>query len=274
MGDPTPLEARHLNVFFGERQVLHDLSLTTAPGRVHGLIGPNGAGKSTVLRALAGLVRIRSGNVLLAGHTLARLSARERARSIALLPQDTALDADFTGTELVLMGRYARHGRFGALNAHDERMAAAALTQTGAAAWAHRGVGALSGGQRQLTQLARALAQEPSVLLLDEPTSALDLKYQTQVLELMRAQAARGCTVVVVLHDLTLAARYCDDLTLINDGRVHSHGSAAHVLQPSALATVYGIDVHVATDPVTQSLRVTARERTALQPTNDKERES
>jgi iron complex transport system ATP-binding protein len=253
-----------LTVSYGPRTVLNELSVDLTPGRVHGLIGPNGAGKSTLVKAVLGLIAYE-GSVTVSGRSLASMNPRQRARHLAYLAQETSSPADFTGRQLVEMGRYARQSRFAAMISADERAVDAALRLTGADAWAQRPVAGTSGGERQLTGLARALAQEAPVLVLDEPISALDMSHEMAVLCLLHPwldEDPANRLVVVVLHDLSLAARFCDDLILLTPGRhgavIAAHGTPDDVLTVDLLRAAYGIDVDVRRSPVTDSLSVTA----------------
>lgn len=244
---------------YGERQVLRGVSLEVAPGHVHGLIGPNGAGKSTLLRAALGLVPT-TGIVEVHGHPLQELKPRGRAHLMSYLAQDTTTDTDFTGHAYVQLGRYARTTRFGSMTADDEDAVDEALRLTGAIGWRHRQMRQTSGGERQLTALARAIAQNPSVLMLDEPTSALDMGHSLDILRLLRPWidvAPEERTVVIVMHDLNLAARFCDVLTLIDDGTIKSHGSPAEVLTRANLRDAYDVDTDISRNPVTGTVLVT-----------------
>ncbi|MER6527364.1 ABC transporter ATP-binding protein [Streptomyces sp. NPDC001508] len=256
----TGLAAERIRVVLDGRALVDDVSLRVEPGQVLGLIGPNGAGKSTLMRALAGVTAPAGGDVSVGGERLLGMSSRERARRVAYVPQDTMLDFEFTGRDVVLMGRHPHVGRFTPLRPGDYEIADSALTETGAACFANQPVPTLSGGERQLLHLAKALAQQPNVLLLDEPVAALDLRHQLHVLSLLRTQAraGHGLAVVAVLHDLGHAARFCDRLALLHEGRLVTSGPPSDVLTEQHLADVYGVRCAVADDPATGSLRVTA----------------
>lgn len=247
-------------VAYGKRTVLSDVSVTFEPSHVHGIIGPNGAGKSTLLHAILG-VRAYTGSVRVDGHEIAHMSARERAEHIAFVAQDTPPPDDFTGRELVSMGRYVRQDRFTLKSAHDVEVIDAALAQVGATDWADRPVSQTSGGERQLTSLARAIAQEAATLVLDEPTSALDLSHEQRVLQLLRPWANGHRTVIAVLHDITQAARYCDELVLLAPtsagSQVVAQGPPEVVLTPAFLESAYGVKVDVRRSEVTGTLTVT-----------------
>lgn len=255
----SALTIRSLQFSYRTRRVLNHIDLALDSGLVHGLIGPNGAGKSSLLKACLGLVRA-TGQIEIEGSSLSRLSTRERAHRMAYMAQDTAIDGDFTGATYVQLGRYARASRFGTLTADDQRIVEDALRVTGADAWADRPVMRTSGGERQLTALARAFAQDPAILMLDEPVAALDLRHELDVLRLLRPwieATERPRTVVVVLHDLSLAARFCDRLTLLADGAVLAHGAPEDVLTQRHLRQSYGVETNITRDPATNSLVVT-----------------
>lgn len=256
------LETSGLHVSYGRRAVFAGLDLALAPGRIHGIIGPNGAGKSTFMKAVLGLIP-SSGMVRINGSNMRGMSIRERALEMSYLEQTSVANGDITGRQLVEMGRYARRSRFAGLSADDAAAVSDALELTGARQWADRPLAQTSGGERQLTALARALAQEAPLLMLDEPISALDLAHEMSVLALMRPwiNGNGNRTVVVVLHDLTMAARFCDELVLLAPGEsgaqlIHQ-GTPAEVLQPDALRDAYGLTVDVRVSDVTGTLAVT-----------------
>ncbi|WP_375392019.1 ABC transporter ATP-binding protein [uncultured Sphingomonas sp.] len=238
------LSAEALSVTLGGRAVLTEVSAALAPGRVTVALGANGAGKTTLLRAATGLLRPSGGRVTLDGVDLAGVSARGRAQAIGYLPQDAAVHWNMAARDLVALGRLPH--RAGAKA--DTRAVAVALAATGTAALAHRRVRELSGGERARVLLARVLAGEPRWILADEPLASLDPLHQLDTLALFRAAAAAGAGVVLVLHDLTQAARVADDVVLLRDGRVLAAGPAQAVLTPAHLAAAYGVEVGLATD--------------------------
>ncbi|WP_394553322.1 heme ABC transporter ATP-binding protein [Agromyces sp. MMS24-JH15] len=243
------LRAEGIRVVVDGTELLSSVDLSAAPGRVHALIGPNGAGKSTLLAVLAGDRVPTAGRVLLDGRPITGLALGELARARAVLTQEHAVAFPFPSREIVAMGRHPWAPTTAA--DEDERAIAEAMTQTDVSHLAERTVPSLSGGERARVALARVLAQRTPVLLLDEPTAALDLRHQEDVLRLARARAAAGGTVVVVLHDLNLAAAYADDLTLLRGGGVHATGAPADVLTAEAIAEVYRQDVEVLPHPRT-----------------------
>ena len=250
------ISAEKLFVTLGGNPVLRGVSFEARPGEVAGLIGPNGAGKSTLLRALAGLIRPDSGAVHLTDTPLKGLNAGERARRIAFMPQHDAMHP-FTALETVLMGRYAHLGRFELEGREDRQIARDAMTRTDTAQFESRQLDRLSGGERQRVILARALAQQAGIILLDEPSASLDLRHRLSMMETLRAEAVnRNVAVVVALHDVSLAGRYCDRLTLLSEGVIAADGSPADVLTPGNLRSVFGVETTVQVDPATGSPQV------------------
>ena len=266
---PVLLRAEGVGVDIGGTRILVDVDISVRAGEVHGLIGPNGAGKSTLLRALAGLVPVSGGDVLAddSGRTvpLTQLPPRRRARLLAFLPQDTGITAALDVRTIVALGRYAHRPRWSRVgwrpDAEDYRAVDAALERVGIADLADRPITSLSGGQRQLALIAKQLAQQSRVLLLDEPVAALDLGYQLEVLELVRDLAAEGRGIALVLHDLNLAARSCDRLTVMERGRRRCTGPPSEVLTAGLVDDLYGVHSLVDRDAATAAVRVTALRR-------------
>jgi iron complex transport system ATP-binding protein len=238
-----------LSVDLDRVPILHAVSCAVTSGGWLALIGPNGAGKTTLLRAVAGLVRYH-GTVHVGQADLESLRGRGRARLIAYVPQAPVLPPDMIVAEYVLLGRTPHLGYLGRPGRSDRQKAAAATDRLDVSRFAGRRLGTLSGGERQRVVLARALAQEPRLLLLDEPTSDLDIGHQQQVLELIDdLRRSRGVTVVSTLHDLTAAGQYAGELVLLSQGRVEASGSAAMVLTQDLITRVYAANVTVSTDP-------------------------
>ncbi|MGC4122870.1 MAG: ABC transporter ATP-binding protein [Myxococcales bacterium] len=245
---PSLLQMRGVSCRYGDREALRAADFSADAGTLTAILGPNGAGKSTLLKAAAGLLPC-SGELLLDGAPLISLSRREVARQIALVAQDPPADVPFTVLELVLMGRAPRLGRLALEGAHDRDVAQRALADAGVAHLACRPIDQLSGGERRRVFLARALAQEPRLLLLDEPTAFLDLGHQAQVLEHARALASGGLCVVAVLHDPNLAVAWADAAVLMKDGAVVCCGPAREVLKASTLESLYGAKLLEASGP-------------------------
>jgi iron complex transport system ATP-binding protein len=244
---------------------LHDLTLEVAPGEIVGIVGPNGSGKTTLLRAIHGLLAPVRGSVLLEGRDLRSLAPRQIAAKVGALPQHSRDGFGFSVYEIVMMGRYPRQRPLAGDSPEDAAAVRSALERTRTWPLRRRPVDALSGGERQRVLLARALAQEPRVLLLDEPTAHLDIRFQLEMMDLVAALGAAGLTVVAALHDLNLAAMYCGRLVLLAEGRIAAMGVAEEVLDPERLRTVYGADVAVHPHPLTGRPSVTVLRRAAPQ---------
>ncbi|NLU83181.1 ABC transporter ATP-binding protein [Rhodococcus sp. HNM0569] len=245
----TAVRCRAVGVTRGGRGVLADVDLTVGEGEWVALVGPNGAGKTTLLHVLAGLLDA-TGTVDVGGEDPARASRRAMARAVALMPQRPVVPDGVTVAELVMLGRTPRIPRFGTEGASDRAAVDDVLEQLDLTPFADRHATDLSGGELQRVVLARALAQEPRVLLLDEPTSALDLGHQQQVLELVdHLRGEREVTVLAAMHDLTAAAQYSDRMVLLDQGRVVADGTPAHVLTAERIGAVYGARVEIVRRP-------------------------
>jgi iron complex transport system ATP-binding protein len=247
---------------YGARPVLRDVSLALAPGELVGVIGPNGGGKTTLVRLLAGVLAPQAGTVRLDDRPLAAWRRRDVARRIAVVPQDPTFAFPFTALETVLMGRGPHLPALAFPRAADLACARTAMARLDVGGLEARPLDRLSGGERQRVFLARALAQEPAVLLLDEPTTHLDLRHQAGiydvVVELCRTQGVASLT---VLHDLNLAAMYCDRVLLLADGGIAGDGPPAAVLERARLARAYRADVHVGVNDLTGGPLVLPRPR-------------
>jgi iron complex transport system ATP-binding protein len=249
---PARLVADHVTLAYDGRIVVDRLDLALTEGSFTAIVGPNGCGKSTVLRALGRLLRPAAGQILLDGRSIARTPTREVARVLGLLPQTPVAPDGLTVAELVARGRHPHQSWLRQWSRDDEAVVAEALTWTDLSELADRPVDELSGGQRQRAWISMALAQGTDLLLLDEPTTYLDLSHQIDVLELVgRLHAERGRTVVVVLHDLNLAARYAQRLVAMKDGVLVASGTPAEVLTEELLAEVFELEARVLPDPVT-----------------------
>jgi iron complex transport system ATP-binding protein len=230
-----------LDVALGGRPVLTGIEAELSPGKLVGVIGPNGAGKSTLARTLLGLLPPAAGRVRLDGRDVSTLAAAERARTIAYLPQGQSLHWPLTVERLVGLGRLPHLAPFSRISEADRAAIEGAMRATGVLALRNRDATQLSGGERARALLARALAVEAPVLVADEPLASLDPSHQIEVMALLSAHAKSGMLVLVVLHDLTMAARFCDRLLLLSEGRLAADGPPDAVLTDGALERVYGI---------------------------------
>jgi iron complex transport system ATP-binding protein len=236
------IAAKGLGKKLGEKWILREIDLQVNSGECLGILGPNGGGKSTLVRLLAGEWKPDEGEVLLKGRRIGEWEPRERAKTVAVLTQEIAADVPFTAEEMVGMGRHPHLGRWPWMGERDRRVVEEVMRETGVETLRHRSFPELSGGEKQRVALARALAQEPELLILDEPTTFLDVRYQILLLDLVkRMQREKGLTVIMVLHDLNLAAQYCDRLLLLKDGLVHGVGTPDQVMDPALLEEVYGV---------------------------------
>lgn len=247
-------DARRVSWRRGGTLVLDDVSLRPEPGSTIGLLGPNGSGKSSLLRLLQGLARPDTGSITLDDTDLSRLRRRDVARIVASVTQHADTDTDIVVRDVVRLGRTPYRTTFGGELSRDEVVIADALDRVGLTAKADHLWHTLSGGERQRAHIARALAQEPRELLLDEPTNHLDIRHQLELLELV---AALPVTAIVALHDLNLAAMFCDAVVVLQNGRVVAAGASEDVLTAELIAEVYGVRALVALDELTGRPTVT-----------------
>lgn len=238
----------------GGRALLRDIDLDIPPGRVCGLIGHNGSGKSTLLKLLARQARPSAGQMLFQGQDSAGWAAREWARQVAYLPQRLPAAGAITVRELARMGRYPWRGALGRHTAQDHALVEQALRETGVDGQADRLVDSLSGGERQRAWLAMLVAQQARCLLLDEPISALDIAHQLRVLDLVRGLSKEhGLSVIMVLHDINMAARYCDHVIALRAGTLLMDGPIDALMQPDMLQAIYGVRMAVVPHPLDQT---------------------
>lgn len=236
---------------FGGAPVLTDVSFEIEEGESFGIIGPNGSGKSTLIKGMTGLLSLNQGEVRFRGRSVKTAPKKELARQIAVLEQEGTPALSFSVEEIVAMGRYPWLKPLADLSPRDREIVRKVLTSLGLWEIRSQSIATLSGGQRQLVSLARAMAQEPQVLILDEPTTYLDIGHQTLVMEYVRQwHAEQGITVIMVLHDLNLAAQYCSKLLLLEDGQVRGCGDMSDVLKESIISKVYNTDLIMIEHPV------------------------
>jgi iron complex transport system ATP-binding protein len=250
------LEASHLSFRYGENSVVDDVSFRVAPGEMLGILGPNGSGKSTLLRLLSGVLTPASGAVQMRGRPLTSYTRRQLGQAIAVVPQDTVIEFPFSVTEVVLMGRSPHLGGFAFEGDRDVEVAHEAMQRTGVLHLARRSIHELSGGERQRVILARALAQQTSIMLLDEPGAFLDIRHTVEIYDLLQDLQHEGRTIVTVLHDLNLAALYCNRVALLKAGRLFRLGTPGEVITYDALIDVYETEVYVDTNDITGAINV------------------
>ena len=264
------LRTERVTLGYGDRAVVSDLTTTVPDGRVTVIVGANACGKSTLLRGMARLLRPSSGAVLLDGQAIASLPSRQVARTLGLLPQNPVTPEGVSVVDLVGRGRHPHQGALRRWSSDDEAAVAEALRLTDTLDLAERLVDELSGGQRQRVWIAMALAQQTELLLLDEPTTYLDVAHQVEVLDLLaELNEARGTTIVMVLHDLNLAARYADHLVAMRDGRILAAGPPAQVITEACVSEVFGMGCRVVDDPVTGTPMVVPLGRAARHRTQE-----
>ena len=245
------IKMQNVSLGYGHKIVLQDISLDVLPGEMVGLIGPNGSGKSTVIKALSRVISPHSGKILLNGRDIARIPRKELACLLGVVPQIPILPSVFTAFEIVLMGRNPHMGLFQHEGPRELAIAWQAMKQTATHTLAERMVGELSGGEIQCLLIARALTQETKAILLDQPTANLDISRQVEILDLIkRLCVENGLAVFAVLHDLNLAAQYCDRLVLLNNGQVHAEGTPGQVITAHNIKEVYGAENCVYAHPL------------------------
>jgi iron complex transport system ATP-binding protein len=251
------LELEEVDAYYSSVKVLEGIEFAAARGELLGIIGPNGSGKTTLLRTIARILKPRTGAILLDGKAVLQMKDREFSRMFASVPQDTAVNFEFSALDIVLMGRNPHLGRLQLESERDMAIARRCMERTNCWHLAERPVTELSGGERQLVIIARALTQEPKVLLLDEPTSHLDINYQLAIMELLKQLTTQEDLIIIaVIHDLNLAAQYCDRLVLLRTGRIVAIGSQVEVLTAENIKTAFGADVIVKRHPITNQCYV------------------
>ncbi|HVT63952.1 MAG TPA: ABC transporter ATP-binding protein [Mycobacteriales bacterium] len=252
------LDIEQLSVDLEGRRIVDHVTIPVADGQMVGLLGPNGCGKSTLLKAVYRAHRPATGQVLLDGEDLLAMPARQAAQRIAIVAQETPLEFELDVLEMVMIGRTPHKGAFDRDTPTDVEIVTDALRRVGCLELADRSIHTLSGGERQRVLIARALAQGADHLLLDEPTNHLDIRYQTEVLELV---ASLGLTVLTALHDLSLAALFCDTVHLMTDGRLIAGGAPRDVINPELIKQAYGADVLVVEHPEAGTPQLLLRRR-------------
>ena len=250
--DQVALRADNIRVGYRHHVIIEQLSLTLPPGKVTAIVGPNGCGKSTLLSALARLREPDKGQVLLDGHDINRLPSREVAKKLALLPQEASAPEGMTAFELIRFGRQPHQGMLRQWSDADQRIVEAALAAADISDLAHRPLDQMSGGQRQRAWIAMSIAQATPLLLLDEPTSALDVAHQYELLALIKElNQSIGLTVIMVLHDVNMAAKFSDHLIALHSGHVIASGAPDTMMTPETLLKIYGMELALFPHPTT-----------------------
>ncbi len=245
------IELDNVSLGYDHRVILHDVDMRAKPGQILGLVGPNGSGKSTLIKGMTGVIDLLSGRISIDNRDIRSIRRDELARLVATVPQDPALPGAFTAFEVVLMGRTPHLGLLRYEGEKDLAIAWQAMVATHTESFAERRASELSGGERQRLVIARALTQKPKAMLLDEPTANLDINYQVEILDLVKSLCReQSLTVVIALHDLNLAAQYCDWIVMLSGGRVHAGGAPGDILTAPNIKEVYGADVCVYPHPI------------------------
>jgi len=247
------LRLDNVSLGYGRQRVLRNISFEAGPREMLGIIGPNGSGKSTLIKGITRIIQPSRGNIFLDGSNISDMNRQQLAQLVSVVPQNPTLPESFTALEVVLMGRTPHLGLLGYEGKKDLTIVKSAMKATRTLAFADRRVGELSGGERQRLTIARALSQEPKIILMDEPTANLDINYQIETLDLARQLCQKQKLIVVVtLHDLNLASQYCDRLVVLSDGTVYCQGIPQTVINAQTIRDVYGAEVCVYPHPVNQ----------------------
>lgn len=252
------LSVENLKFGYKKELVLKDISFKIKKGEFVSIIGPNGSGKSTILKLLNHLYSPKIGEILIEGKNINSFRRKDLARKMALVPQDTFLDYEFTVEDVVLMGRHPHKKRFHKDNEDDLRIVEEALELTNTTDLRDKLINEISGGERQRVIIARALAQNPSIILLDEPTSHLDINHQIEILNLLKKlNEEKDTTIIVVIHDINLASRYSDNLILVHEGEIMDIGSPEKVITEKNIKEIYNLDVIIEKNPFTNKIFLT-----------------
>lgn len=244
------IKVDELHFSYGEKEVLKGIEFTIDKSRFVGIIGANGCGKSTLLKNISGYLAPTSGKIFICGKDINRFNIKEKARYIGYVPQDLNYDFEFSCYDIVMMGRFPYLKRFQSEKKIDRDVVRECMEITNTWQFKDTSIRELSGGERQRVYISRALAQKPQILLMDEPVSHLDIKYQVEILSLLKELSSKGILVIAVLHDINLTSQYCDEIFMMKDGRIMASGSPRNVLTRSNIQIVFSIDVDVLDNPV------------------------
>lgn len=251
------VQLKNVDVTIDQKKILQNIEFSVDRGCFLGLIGPNGSGKTTLLKSIANLLPIRTGSILIHHKDQTTYSQKAIAKQMSYVPQETVIGFDFKARDIVAMGRHVHNSFFKGETLEDAEKVEWAMSQTKTLHLADQSVLSLSNGQRQLIIIAKALAQDTPIILLDEPISALDIYYQLHILSLLKRLCAQGKTIIVVLHDLNLAARFCDQLLLLSKGTIQKQGHPEEVLTERLLKKIYHIQASIREDPLIDSMTIT-----------------
>jgi iron complex transport system ATP-binding protein len=238
-----------LDFSYGDKQIFNDFNLKLEKGKFYSIVGPNGSGKSTLVKLIVNVLSPSTGKILINGKDKSKLKARERAKLIAYIPQESIYDFDFTASEVVLMGRSPHKNRFEPENSYDFRITEKVMRMTETWELRDSRINNLSGGEQQRVTVARAMAQETGIILLDEPVSHMDIRHQVDMLEIFSKMTGEH-TIIAVMHDLNIAAVYSDYMIMLNEGKLATMGTPSEVLTESMVKNVYGIDTYIIEDPI------------------------
>lgn len=258
--DNTVLSMENLTIGYGHKTVIRDLSATVETGELIGIIGCNGAGKSTLLKTIRGLLPAQTGEIRYYGRKLEDYAEKELARKVAYLQQQVQTGFGYTGMDIVLTGRYPYMKWWESENEYDRKLAADCMAYTGTLDLADRPVTQVSGGQKQRILLAKVLAQQTPLLFLDEPTTGLDMVYREEIFRFTKALAEKGKIILMVVHELDLAAKYCSRILLLGEGRLLADGAPEEVFTEEILSRAYSADVSVVQNPLNGFLEISTRE--------------
>lgn len=248
-----PLSINNLKWSYGEKKILDDISVEIQTSRFTGIIGPNGSGKTTMAKLISKLLPVEKKTLFLDKEDLSQIKIKDLAKSMALVPQSSSVTYDLTVFEVVLLGRTPHLKRFEQEKKSDYDLVRSVMEETDTWQYKDRMIHQLSGGERQRVIIARALAQEPQVLILDEPVTYLDVHHQLQVMELIKdLSQKRKITIVVILHDLNHALKYCDQVIMLNQGKIYKHGCPSEVVTSQNIKAIYGIDVYMIEHPLSR----------------------
>lgn len=236
------IKVQDLEFYYGNKKILDNISFEVESGEILGILGPNGSGKTTLLNVLNGVLKKKNGDIFIKNKKIEDYSRKELAKIMAILPQDMSPSFDFTVYEIVSMGRYPHLGLLDSFSEKDEKMIENAMEITDVLKFKNKSIREISGGERQRVFIARAIAQEPEIILLDEPTSNLDLKYQIEILDIIEKMRKEGKTIIISMHDVNLAIKYCSRLALLSSGKIYAIGKPDEIIDEKSISEVYGIE--------------------------------